>query len=566
MSFCPHCDFMNSEQDVYCASCTKPLRNQPIEVERARSTHLPLSNVERNAIVGCCVLSILLFFFPLLTIEFPFAGERNAIVGEQDVRGYDVFSKLPELREKLIGYDAFSKETERLKRNTNRFMYEESLVTREVHEGRKWPPNMPLSIQLRWLTQLAIIMAFVSAAIALVTAFKVIRISRIVCVIGAVCAGAAILHITIMNSDLHSWLESELKRNLFAGLAEEGLLDVLQIKPAWGAYALLVLLGLAAVLGFSRVLSRLGVAPEGSIDSLRVTQLRAAASAQPLGASWFNATSIEKEKKMQPTMKSKFTILQIAVLLGFALAILGFFLSWGSHSFSGHGSFGGRQFSFTATFPHTGRNAWLWGYASLALGIVGVTLTALLLVSLLKRGLTKLRLNWAQVAVGMLGIVLLIAMRFTPKSNWEPSWWRTTQTLPFNEAVWSHEGIALLPLGAGMAFVGFVLAAAASLFAAKSNHTDARDKALAPERESQCFMPDPSDETETMYSEFASKLDCLKCQKTHAVPQWPENGDRVAYYYQAQQGAYGFRTQCPHCKHEWWVVWDQDPGPLVSVD
>ena len=56
--------------------------------------HPQPSNVERNAIVGCCVLSLLLFFFPLLTIHVPIAGE-------QDVSGYDVFSKLPEFREKL---------------------------------------------------------------------------------------------------------------------------------------------------------------------------------------------------------------------------------------------------------------------------------------------------------------------------------------------------------------------------------------------------------------------------------------------------------------------------------
>lgn len=69
-----------------------------------------------------------------------------------------------------------------------------------------------------------------------------------------------------------------------------------------------------------------------------------------------------------------------------------------------------------------------------------------------------------------------------------------------------------------------------------------------------------------MYSEFASKLDCLRCQKTHAVPRWPKNGDFVPYYYEANPGPYGFQTQCPHCKHEWWVVWDRDPGPLLPVD
>lgn len=91
------------------------------------------------------------------------------------------------------------------------------------------------------------------------------------CLMGACFSAAAILHISIMNSDIHSWIAQsmeETSRNLannpFAGLAE-GLGAILatsfQIRAGWGAYALLVLLGLAALIGFSRVLSRLKVVP-----------------------------------------------------------------------------------------------------------------------------------------------------------------------------------------------------------------------------------------------------------------------------------------------------------------
>jgi hypothetical protein len=238
---------MNADEDAYCADCGKSLTSQPVKLEQT-PTPAPPSNVERNVIVGCCVLSLLLFFFPLLAIQIPIAGQ-------QDVSGYDVFSKLTEFREKLKPPDASQ---------TNPY----------AATPQTPPPDMPLSIQLGWLTPLAIIVAFVCAAIALVTAFKAIHISRIVCVVGAVCAVAAILHITIMNSDLHSWLaesmktaQAELKGNPYAGLAENIgtlMLNAFQIKPGWGVYALLVLLGLAAVLGFSRVLSRLRVAPAGS--------------------------------------------------------------------------------------------------------------------------------------------------------------------------------------------------------------------------------------------------------------------------------------------------------------
>lgn len=131
-----------------------------------------------------------------------------------------------------------------------------------------------MSLTLAWLIPLTLITAFVSAAAALILAFKALYASRIFCVIGAVCAGFSILHITIMNSDMHSWIaesmktsQSGLKDNPFAGLAESigGLMvNAFQIKPGWGTYALLLLLSLAAILGFSRVLMRLRIVPAGS--------------------------------------------------------------------------------------------------------------------------------------------------------------------------------------------------------------------------------------------------------------------------------------------------------------
>ena len=250
MNFCPHCDFMNSDTDVHCASCGKSLKNQPIEIEQPETTHPPPSHVQRNAIVACCAVCLLLFFFPLVTIQIPIAGQ-------QDVSGYDVFSKITEFQEKLKPPGSMTKNP-----------YDNTPMTPGT------PPDIPLSLEFGWLVPLAIVLAFVSAAIALVTAFKAIHVSRIFCVIGAVCSGVAIVHITIMNSDIHALVaesmkttQSELKNNPFAGLAENIgtlMLNAFQIKPGWGVYALLVLLGLAAVLGFSRVLSRLRIAPAGS--------------------------------------------------------------------------------------------------------------------------------------------------------------------------------------------------------------------------------------------------------------------------------------------------------------
>jgi len=248
IKYCFSCGHLNAESLVICGACGRAL-DGPTQPNYSATTTRDVNRLQRNSIVACCALSLLLFFFPLLTIHVPIAGD-------QDVTGYDVFSKLTEFQEKLKPPNTTSPSAP------------------SVTNARTPPPDIPLSIQLAWLTPLAIIIAFVSAAVALIGAFKDIHFSRLVCVFGAACAGAAILHITIMNSDIHSWLnesmktaQSDLKDNPYAGLAENIgtlIVNAFQIKPGWAVYALLVLLGLAAVLGFSRLLSRLRLAPADS--------------------------------------------------------------------------------------------------------------------------------------------------------------------------------------------------------------------------------------------------------------------------------------------------------------
>src|SRR5437764_3147409 len=245
VKYCFSCGHLNQESQSICGSCGRAL-DGPTEPSYAPRTNLNINPFQRNSIAACCALSLLLFFFPLLTIHVPIAGD-------QDVTGYDVFSKLTEFQDKLKPPNATS--------TTDPY----------ATTPQTQPPTIPLSIQVAWLTPVAIIIAFISAAVALIAAFKDIQFSRLVCAFGAVCAGVAVLHITIMNSDLHSWLaesmktaQSELKDNPFAGLAENIgtlMVNAFQIKPGWGVYALLVLLALAAVLGFSRLISRLRVAP-----------------------------------------------------------------------------------------------------------------------------------------------------------------------------------------------------------------------------------------------------------------------------------------------------------------
>jgi hypothetical protein len=218
------------------------------------------SPIERGSMGVCCVLTLLLFFFPLLALRVPMADE-------QQVSGYDVFSKVNGLRENLKSTDLPSTDKERLS---------VPQTDNPRVPSPPSPPDLPLSVEMSWLIPIAIGVAFLSAIVALIGAFLSTNVARLACAIGACSSALAILHITVMNSDLHSWFansmkaqQADLKDNPFGGFAE-GLSNLIanafQLKPGWGLYAVLILLGMAAALGFSRILSRVQLAPPQSSE------------------------------------------------------------------------------------------------------------------------------------------------------------------------------------------------------------------------------------------------------------------------------------------------------------
>lgn len=67
-------------------------------------------------------------------------------------------------------------------------------------------------------------------------------------------------------------------------------------------------------------------------------------------------------------------------------------------------------------------------------------------------------------------------------------------------------------------------------------------------------------------SQFAGELRCQHCYKTHATQDWPQRGDSVPFYFQKEPGNYQVKVECPHCGKEWYVVWDENPGPISRLD
>lgn len=66
-------------------------------------------------------------------------------------------------------------------------------------------------------------------------------------------------------------------------------------------------------------------------------------------------------------------------------------------------------------------------------------------------------------------------------------------------------------------------------------------------------------------SRFQGQIRCAYCHEINIVTNWPPNGDQIAFYCQTKEdtdevsGAYRLPVHCPHCKKDWFVVWDDDP-------
>lgn len=66
-------------------------------------------------------------------------------------------------------------------------------------------------------------------------------------------------------------------------------------------------------------------------------------------------------------------------------------------------------------------------------------------------------------------------------------------------------------------------------------------------------------------SVFANELRCQHCGKTHGTKVWPVNGDHVAFFFQEEPGNYTLKVTCPHCGKDWYIVWDDNPGPIEPL-
>ena len=68
-------------------------------------------------------------------------------------------------------------------------------------------------------------------------------------------------------------------------------------------------------------------------------------------------------------------------------------------------------------------------------------------------------------------------------------------------------------------------------------------------------------------SQFAAQLACPHCQRfPQDIKEWPVGGDMTAIYSQKSPGNFNVKVTCKYCGQEWYVVWDSDPGHIVSLE
>ncbi len=192
--------------------------------------------------------AVLTFFFPVLTLQVP-------ILGDQSHNGYEIISRPGEFDKNI------------------------KTASSELAKPKDGPAppqtELPASIRAAWMVALLIVISLGFAMIALLATFSSgVRLTGVSALLGAVAGIAAIIHIGLINSDLHFQFELAMKMAAQAREAEPnpfmlGMVTNLvgksfQLKPGTGLYVLTICLAGVAAITYGRVLVRFGVIKTGA--------------------------------------------------------------------------------------------------------------------------------------------------------------------------------------------------------------------------------------------------------------------------------------------------------------
>ncbi len=213
---------------------------------------------ERLIVGMLTCVAVLTFFFPVLTLQVP-------ILGNQNYAGYDVVGQAGKFE--------------------NTLQRASSTLGAPAGQAKPKSDQLPASVQVAWLTPLLIILSSGFALMATLATFaaatQVIKFSSM---LGALAAVGAMVHVAIINADLHAQFRLAMKMAAQAREAEPNqfMMDVVtnvfgnsfQLKPGTGLYVLAICLACVAVITYGRVLVRFGLvpAPAGRTQAASLSQ------------------------------------------------------------------------------------------------------------------------------------------------------------------------------------------------------------------------------------------------------------------------------------------------------
>lgn len=65
-------------------------------------------------------------------------------------------------------------------------------------------------------------------------------------------------------------------------------------------------------------------------------------------------------------------------------------------------------------------------------------------------------------------------------------------------------------------------------------------------------------------SQFINRISCPHCGKAAPPSSWPVNGDSIPFYIEDENQGFSIAVICPACDSGFFVVWDEDPGPVME--
>jgi hypothetical protein len=203
----------------------------------------PFMKLERAIIAVLLGVALLMFFFPILIIHVPIAGD-------QSVTGYDVFAKAKQFQQNI---DAGTHQDPNPK--------PANLPSRPVMNQKAQPEisDVPASLKNAWTMPLLIFATFTCAALALLSVFTFKDATSALGIVGGLCGVLAIVNVIVIGSDFKTWLAQSMKvaeqDSPFAGIGAL-MFNSFNLTVGIGLYALTFCLFLTAFFVHTRVLSR----------------------------------------------------------------------------------------------------------------------------------------------------------------------------------------------------------------------------------------------------------------------------------------------------------------------